>query len=252
MTLVFGALSILFYFRAKRFKQLAIVYSTTQLQTRAHPEVEISFRGEPVENLSRLRVVCWNSGTEAIRSSDLPENDLPRVTFDPPTRILSVAAPASSDHSRFAIKQSGTAVQISFVYLNPGDFGLFEILYENLQPKDRSARFVAPVIGAVPRRVEMFARPLNRLEFGFLVVAPALVAILGAFAAYTAFGLPDWTTPKAVGGFLQAVAGLLLGGIGVRANVSNRRHQRLPAVAQTFLGDDSRPNALEPTASVTT
>src|SRR5947209_19974939 len=95
-TVLFGILSVFFFVRSRRNKRLRARWSAVELQTRRHPDIDISFRGKPVQNLSRVRFALWNAGSEAIRDTDLPDGTVPRIIFDGDTTVLSVDVRSSS------------------------------------------------------------------------------------------------------------------------------------------------------------
>lgn len=89
LTIVFGFLSVAFYLRSIRHKQLAFTYELSELLTTTNPEVSIAFRNRTVDDLSKLRVACWNSGTQEIRREDIPGDRPTAVVFTGAT-VLSV------------------------------------------------------------------------------------------------------------------------------------------------------------------
>lgn len=235
-TLLFGVLSVFFYLRSRRHRSLSFTHTAVVLQTKAHPEVTIAFRGKQVVNLSRLRVVCWNSGSQEIRWSDIPEGAAPKLVFGGNTRILSAAVPDATEHTGFQIVHiDDRTIQFMFRYLNPGDFGAAEVLFESAGPDLRLVGFVAPVIGGLPTEAERFAPPLGRVEFVTLVAMPLFVAVFGVLLGIRVVLEPNWLSPSAIFGSVGAVGALGLGIFGALANLGNRRHSRLPAAAQSFL-----------------
>lgn len=146
-TLLFGALSIVLYFRGRRQKRLTFTFDQTTLITKAHPEIKITFRDRQVANLSRLRTVCWNSGNQEIRWVDIPDNSPPTVLFSGAT-VLSVAAVAATAGTGFVAKhENDHSVSTKFDFLNPGDCGFFEVLYESLPSEKFGVQFLARIIG---------------------------------------------------------------------------------------------------------
>jgi hypothetical protein len=71
---------------------------------------------------------------------------------------------------------------------------------------------------------------MARLDFTMLILLPLSVAVMGVYLAFDALLLPDWTTPLAVGEFIEGGVALVLGTTGVVLNSRNRQHQRLPAL----------------------
>lgn len=120
------------------------------LQTKNHPDVTVRFKGTPVEDLRRARVACWNSGSEAVRADDVPSVGL-RLRL-PLARLLSVATVGMTNHVGFrAHELDEHTLAVRFDYLNPGDFGLVEVLYDVsafLRGTKVDVALDAPVIGA--------------------------------------------------------------------------------------------------------
>ena len=150
LTVLFGLLSVVLYFRTRLYKRLTFTFDQSELHTKTHPEIRITFRDRQVENLSRLRAVCWNSGSQEIRSEDLPERGSPSVVFSDAT-VLSVAHGGSTQDTGFLVEQHDQhSVSVRFAFLNPGDYGLFEVLYEAEPSKAPTVNFLARVIGGRP------------------------------------------------------------------------------------------------------
>ena len=180
-TLTFGSLTVYFYVRSKRYKRLTFTFGQDELQAKRHPDIKITFGERPINNLSRLRVVCWNSGTEEIRLSDIPEDAPPQIVFPEDTRVLSVGAVVSSNGSSVDIREAGAQkIVLKFGYLNPKDFVYFEALYENLEPPRPTIEFAARVIGGAPAASRRFtaAPPPGELTS---VVALAAAWIIAAY-----------------------------------------------------------------------
>jgi hypothetical protein len=148
-TVFFGLLSLYWYLKSRRTKQLVFVFHNTRVQTRDHPEVTIHFRGEVIENLQRTEIVCWNGGTEEVRWTDIPDAFPPSLQFEDGVRVLSVAMVcASSPEISANVKETekGTVV-FTFDYLNPGEGVVGEILYEARDPSWLPAELNAAVKG---------------------------------------------------------------------------------------------------------
>lgn len=145
-TLAGVVLSIIFYWRSRRYKRLTLTFTQGKLLSKTHPQVQILFAGNPVENLWRLRAVCWNSGTQEVRRSDIPSERDPQLVFEN-ARVLSIAHAGGSDSTEFIETNDDRSVSMKFAYLNPNDCGFFEILYENVGANIASFKFLSPVIG---------------------------------------------------------------------------------------------------------
>jgi hypothetical protein len=131
LALFFGLLSIYLYFKGRKHKEPRYYFSNRVLQSKNHPEVEIKFRNQRVENLSQLYLVFWNAGEEAIRTEDIPSTGGPNVKFVEGCTLLSGSTLARSDApTKFEVELRGKdRVGLTFEYLNPGDGAVVEILY---------------------------------------------------------------------------------------------------------------------------
>jgi len=86
------ALSYHFYRRSRQGAQLAYHYwSTRVLGAKGHalPEaVKITFRGEPIENLSRSLVMIWNNSDKTIYGRNIVESDPLRIDLGEKAKVL--------------------------------------------------------------------------------------------------------------------------------------------------------------------
>jgi len=204
LTAFFGLLSLFFYLRSRRRKRLTFTYDLAELQTRTHPEVTILFNGEQIENLSRLRVVVWNSGNQEIRQSDIPHNVAPSVKLNG-GRILSVAVLDASAGTRFyTTAHSDTLLSIHFSFLNSKDFAIVDVLYESTGPKPTSVEFAGRVIGGLPSESRHFEQPLEPMNW----IAPiGFTAMWCVGAYYFALNVHRWIHPVPNDGYEIAWSG---------------------------------------------
>jgi uncharacterized protein (DUF58 family) len=253
-TLVFGVLGLFLYFRSKRHKRLTFSFDQTELHTRTHPEIRITFRNRPV-NLSRLRAVCWNSGTEEIRWADVPEIAPPKVVFSG-ARVLSVAHMGATGDTAFVAEQrDDNSVSVKFAFLNPDDCGFFEVLYERAEPEKTCVQFVARIIGGRPTDSRSFTGPLTAFES----IASIALPLAWVLAAYLSAGPVRRSVSRVPDGFQITIGGaalvllllLVLGAclLVVRRYMNRLRQSRVPGLAKEFLSGRSN-KALHPTAPV--
>ena len=182
LTIVFGFLSVLFYIRSRRHKRLTFTYDRSELHTRTHPDIKILFKDRQVENLSRLRAACWNSGNQAVRGEDIPKNGDRAVVLSD-ARVLSVAHVGSSVDTAFIAEQlDEQSVSVRFSFLNPGDSVLFEILYEATSAKEPTIQFTSRVIGGRPTEARLFTGPLTPAESFATFLPLALCLLVGYFS----------------------------------------------------------------------
>jgi|GEM_PF-6349319 len=148
-TVLFGFLSLYFYLKSRRNKQILFTYDTDQIQTRKHPDVTIWYREKQIRNMRRARVLLWNGGSEEVRWSDIPAEGRPAIEFGESVEILSVFELAKScEEIKCKIGLDSThRIGFSFGYLNPGDGVAVEVLYENARGVPDSLVFKGTVIG---------------------------------------------------------------------------------------------------------
>jgi hypothetical protein len=191
-TFFFGALSIYFYRRARRFKRLSFMWSSVKIQARVHPDVRITFRDVEVQELSRLVVLFWNSGTAAVRAEDLLPSHPVLVSLPKQCRILSTALTlTSSETNSCALTNASTcSTAIAFTYLNPGDGAEFEMLYDSTEPKRSvSPAFRAPIIGGRPPTSTRRSHQAPQSEPLSVGVAWSAMSILGLVSVGTLWPL---------------------------------------------------------------
>jgi hypothetical protein len=234
-TIVGGILSVYFYIRSRRVKRLSSTFVSGTLQKRSHPEIQITFRGHEIENLSRMLVFVWNSGTTEIRSADVPGQEWPLLVLAEGTRVLSVATLAvSTDHINIEAFQSGErAVRFRFGYLNPGDGAVAEVLFEAKTPFLSPEHFSAPIIGGSSPRFG---------ESSFLLGKETLLSLLEtAGAVLCGGGLHTLFVHRVDGTPFQYAAAALAVIVGasttLAANYVDRRrpHRQLPPFAWAYL-----------------
>lgn len=180
LSVLFGIASIYFYLRSRRVKRLACLVGTITVQKRSHPEIEISFRGTQIANLSRMLVFLWNRGTMEIRSSDIPPGHQPLLSLHKEARILSVALIESSGPHNQVRCDATTAheVQFTFDYLNPSDGCVVEVLFDGGDRNVAAASFTAPIVGGRPPIFSTF-EPSISSDSGGCVLGAAVYVIMG-------------------------------------------------------------------------
>lgn len=183
----FGILVTVYLAFLRKVKRPTFVTSDTLLQTAAHPEITIQFRGRKIANLNRLYLLFWNSGNEEIRATDIPRAGGPCIEFLEGAGILSYAVKStSSEGINFTVAQeSNRLMRLNFEYLNPGDGGVVEIYYEATETKKPvPMKLAAFIIGATPVRTIEYRSPLRGARvivmscMGMVFVAMGLLSIL--------------------------------------------------------------------------
>jgi hypothetical protein len=195
-TVLFGVLSIIFYLKSRRFRRLDALWSTVTLQSRRHEDVRILFRGEEIADLSRLRILFVNTGTEPIRGeSDIPSKFEGAVTISrvgDRTRFLSAACLVGDIEVCRALSEIDNSgnTRLTFEYLNPGQRVGVEVLYSGPVPVVNGQ-----LIGGSVRLRRSSGRDWVD-EFSemwpTLVLALMLLGLVGGREVATAFGIsPD-------------------------------------------------------------
>lgn len=230
---IFGILSLVFYFKAKSVRLPSFVYDHVLMQTRSHPEITISFRGEKIDNLSRSRILFINKGKKEIRVQDKPQSGFPKVIFPNGTRILSVSIPATSspDIMFRAEKTTDTTLEIGYDYLNKDDGGIVEVLFDGTASTKTPIEYKAPLIGAAPTSSYRYvARPkIFDLIFWILmfsVLAFISLLILSDFGLSLFKGVFEWKK------LTMGVSLLFIMGTGLWINVLTPYRRAVPAWAK--------------------
>ena len=101
------------------------------------PNIEIRFRNQVVERLTKTYIVFWNAGKVTLRGSDIVEDDPVRCEFAPDARVLEASVVKNSrPANKFSIvvdpKCPNCAV-LSFDYLDTNDGATIEILHTDQQ-----------------------------------------------------------------------------------------------------------------------
>jgi hypothetical protein len=204
-TLVFGIISIIFYYKSRRIKKPTFIFGSTLLQTTAHPKVTILFENEKIENLSKLNLLFWNAGKEEIRAVDIPSAGGPSVEFVNGARILSYTVKdKSSDDINFSIAQeTSSLLRLDFEYLNPGDGAVIEVLYDYANDeKTPPIQLKAPIIGASPAVVMKYQKR-----------TPVLDVIWNGTMGIAGFALGVWIILSPKEAFSDVILSIVLGSL---------------------------------------
>lgn len=211
-------------------------------------EVEVRFRGLPVERLTKSYVVFWNDGKATLRGSDIVGDDPIRCEVSEDARMLEVrlvtcTRPVNKFAAAIDPKASNCAL-ITFDYLDPQDGAAIEILHtaSNRYPA------IKGTIRGVPKGLLSRGRILSANHVGqnqasllrrVFSVLPWLSIFAGVVAVTVAVLLPEkylvsashadtqTSIPRsviAIVGVLYALPGLLLWWM---------THRRYPAALHT-------------------
>ncbi len=133
-TLIFGLLSVYLFFKSKRTKSILFISENYVLQTKNHPSLRLSFGDTEISNLSKATIVFFNSGTDAIKKSDVPKL---MVVLDKRVKLLSSnLTVVSSPDNKIAAVACENRIALDLEFLNPRDGAVMEVLYESQNDAD--------------------------------------------------------------------------------------------------------------------
>lgn len=152
-------------------------------------EVEIRFKGQPVDRLTKTHIVLWNSGKALLRGSDIVETDPLRCDFSQGSRVLEVrvvkASRAANEFEARPVPDLPNRVLLTFDYLDLRDGAVVEILHTDSKPYPEIMGTIRGVPrGAVdwgpilPPRTRGFSHsfPLRNFLYGMVIIALAIMA----------------------------------------------------------------------------
>jgi hypothetical protein len=162
--LILGIVGILasYYFYLKAREKVDLRYSLNHrpiLRQRKDSPQRISFmlNGVLIEKLSRCDVVVWNRGSRTLAGSDISPSDPLAVSFPAGVAILDVNVYKQTRHSiqlSAAVRATERRVTIAFDYLDKGDGGAIEILYQQEEESGSGLHLTGSIRGLPegPRR----------------------------------------------------------------------------------------------------
>lgn len=154
-------LSIIFYLKSRRFKKLS--YSTRSFSLLSGPlsslpEFSASYKGESLENLTAIKIILWNSGTELISRADISESDPLRIILPKGHKILDARISESSTTANLPelIYDSGgdNILTINFDYLGVREGTLISILHTGSRDQELKIQGTIKGFGAPTLRSE--------------------------------------------------------------------------------------------------
>lgn len=154
--------SAVFYIRSRRSKEMLWATKTSNLirnYKKKLPDLDISYKGHPTENLSVSRLLLWNAGPDAIRRQDMEEvsttNRL-RIEAIANVKLLDVTLLETNAVSQLSAQQpeDQRTSFIDFLSLNKGQGAVFQIVHTGV--KDSDIRLNGEIVGAgTPRRARI-------------------------------------------------------------------------------------------------
>lgn len=170
-------------------------------------EFEFSYRGEKIRRARKSTIYLWSEGSNVtVHSSAISSAEPLAVRFPGPVRVLAATAsrqvrPASEFT---AIVTDHDTVEVSFAFLDDGDGGAIEVLYE---PTDSDLIPSGPrVAGAIMGVSGGFkpARNSRRTSHYLVQISASAVLLAGAIMANIYLDLASWSWPLLVAVFFAA------------------------------------------------
>ena len=137
--IVLGGLGIFSYKISKSIPKPAYQRNSFQLigkeEDNLPDEVEVTFKGKPVNRLTKTKLIFWNAGTEVVEGSNIVGSDPVSILFPDGTNILSFKIlKRTREVNNFCIKRiqdRNNVLRIDFDYLDPKDGAVVEILHDS-------------------------------------------------------------------------------------------------------------------------
>ncbi|WP_121642607.1 hypothetical protein [Bacillus vallismortis] len=135
-----GLIGILlaFYFHkvSKKVNELTYTFKTERVvgkNNKTPEDIEIVFRGKPVERVTNTQITVWNSGNVTIEGKNIVEKDPLRILISEGQEIISATIlEKSRDANDFIIKTDENnphILEVEFDYLDAQDGAVIEILH---------------------------------------------------------------------------------------------------------------------------
>lgn len=169
------------------------------------PDLQMVFRGKPVDRITATRFALWNSGTEKLARPDMVDEKHPRVyCTEPGAKILDATIVKETEETNhFTIEEKGEQeVRFSFEYLNRQDGIVVQIVHtghsaslafdyklkggtEKLRPSrlTTSSRYGKKHILLVIK----FLSIMSLCNLSFLFIRPLSISVLGIVVYQVSF-----------------------------------------------------------------
>jgi hypothetical protein len=179
-----GILSVLvswYFFRASdRVKRIS--YKSRGLLLLGHESqrlpgaIRVHYNDRPVQQLSRLLIMFWNSGNELVRATDRISADELRIELDRALLLDASIRRTRRDGNNIRLVERHDGISIEFDFLDRGDGALIELLYEGhiQQPTIRGS--FQGMYHAIDDRGEL--RPRDRTELWLAIAFAASFVVL--------------------------------------------------------------------------
>jgi hypothetical protein len=140
---------VYFYQRAKREKAPCWAIRTNNLivGTKSKlPNIEITYNGQQVENISVSRLLFWNDGADTIDHSDMVRSSPLRIVGDNGATLLDATIlRANNATNSFSVSSptSENTCLLDFEYLDKGEGALIQVVHTGISSNDLK------VVGAI-------------------------------------------------------------------------------------------------------
>lgn len=225
-------------------------------------ELEVTYAGSVVKNLSLTRIVIWNSGRSPLRNSDVPATDRIKIYFQDESEILRAeVTQVTRDVNALSIEVDSVNrkyVEVRFDFMDPGDGSLISVWHTSQKTAPKLSgtvigqkngpmsygRFVwrGESSSKFERNNAKIVRAIDKISsspviMSLLIMTLSLSMILDALFKYYA-GCDIF--PKSDGEFKRFWMPLVLGSLNFLAGVwlLNRVRRRFP---RKLLPDDYQP-----------
>jgi hypothetical protein len=189
VTIIFG-----YFFLHQGFRRKQIVYATAiqSLMPMRHggpEELEVLYKGQPVQNFFRITIWLWNAGNEPITKADLKTKAPLRLDILDSYQILQSVVTYQSREANNVVLKSSTVV---FDFLNQGDGVVIEIYADRVKGSQsksrRSVGLVGEIIGASDHPKYMttdaswtFPGKAFAIGFGLMLLYFAVSGMIGLY-----------------------------------------------------------------------
>jgi len=197
-------ISIVIYFKNKKEKiPCKSIQSFPLIQNSLSEidDVEISFKGQPIENLTLTKIAFWNYGSDTIYKNDIASVDKLRLEMDGAGRFLNAEIHYRSrktNNASIKLDRQKNLIEINFEYFDKND-GIVIYAYHSGHAKDvhlkgtiksvpnitNTSQIEAPIITSTLDRLipEWLERRMRKpslissiLEFlAFFIIVPIII-----------------------------------------------------------------------------
>jgi preprotein translocase subunit SecG len=153
LTVLFGVLSVVLYFRGKKEKRPQYCTHGSNLFQGLKgivPGVSVHFPGhsDPIPRLSVAKLLFWNQGKETIRRQDIVKGEPIRIVCNAGKILQANIIDQSEPSNRFSetVSQDHETVTLNFDYMDPGNGVTLQIFHT--APSDKQLEMRGKIVGA--------------------------------------------------------------------------------------------------------